>query len=152
MTDTTPPATIELPPLDQVAYMVHDLDDAIARFSRMFGPFSTMEADNKGALYKGERHDVDLKLAFGRSGDVEIELIEHVRGESPHKDWIEANGESIFHVRFMVDDVDAKLAELATHGYETIWYNQMPQLGIKYAYTQAPRAQGGHVFELGQGF
>jgi len=143
---------IDLPPLDQVAYMVRDLDEAISRFTPMFGPFTTLEADNKGALYKGEPHDVDLKIAFGRSGDVEIELIEHVRGESPHKDWVETHGESIFHVRFMVDDVDGKLRELAAHGYETIWYNQMPEYGIKYAYAQAPPEQGGHILELGQGF
>ena len=152
MASSTDFPVIDLPPLDQIAYMVHDLDDAVRRFTPMFGPFTTMEADNKGALYKGQPHDVDLKIAFGRSGAIEVELIEHVRGESPHRDWIEAHGESIFHVRFMVEDVDAKLAELAAHGYETIWYNEMPEYGIKYAYAQAPPEQGGHILELGQGF
>lgn len=143
---------VELPPIDQVSYMVHDLDDAVARFSVLFGPFTTMRFDNAGARYRGEPHDVDMKIAFGRSGSLEIELIEHVSGESPHKDWIEEHGESMFHVRFMVEDVDAKLEELARHGYETIWYNEMPGTNIKYAYAQAPPAQGGLIFELGQGF
>jgi len=152
MSDSSVPAAIELPPIDQVAYMVHDLDDAIRRFSAVFGPFTTMTADNKGAVYRGHAHDAHMKLAFGKSGDLEIELIEHVSGECPHKDWIEANGESLFHVRFMVDDVDAKLAELVELGYETVWYNHMEEFGIKYAYAQAPPDQGGHIFELGQGF
>ncbi|MEE8312376.1 MAG: VOC family protein, partial [Candidatus Binatia bacterium] len=92
MASSTDLPAIDLPPLDQIAYMVHDLEEAVRRFTPMFGPFTTMEADNKGALYKGQPHDVDLKIAFGRSGDIEVELIEHVRGESPHKDWIEAHG------------------------------------------------------------
>ncbi len=148
-----PLAEIDLPPIDQVAYMVEDLDEAIQRFGTVFGPFTVMEADNKGAVYKGEQHDVDMRVAFGRSGDMEIELIEHVRGESPHKDWIEEHGESIFHVRFKVDDVDAKLAEMSDIGYEMIWYCAgLAEYGIKYGYTQAPEDQGGHIFEFVQGF
>ena len=142
---------LDLPPIDQVAYMVDDLDEAVARFDPLFGPFTTMEAGNEGSLYRGQPHDVALRIAFGRSGDLEVELIEHVAGESPHKDWIEAHGESIFHVRFKVDDVDARLNQLGALGYETVWYNaSLAQHGIKYAYAQAPH--GGHLLELVQGF
>ena len=142
---------LDLPPIDQVAYMVDDLDDAVARFEPLFGPFTVMEAGNEGSIYRGERHDVDLRIAFGRSGDLEIELIEHVAGESPHKDWLEAHGESIFHVRCKVDDVDERCGQLAELGFETIWYNDaLAPHGIKYAYLQAPA--GGHLLELVQGF
>ena len=142
---------LDLPPIDQVAYMVDDLDEAIARFDPLFGPFTTMEAGNEGSVFRGESHDVDLRIAFGRSGDLEIELIEHVAGESPHKEWIETHGESIFHVRCKVDDVDARCAQLAGLGFETVWYNaSLAEHGIKYAYVQAPT--GGHLLELVQGF
>jgi len=142
-----------LPPIDQVAYMVENLDEAIERFNPIFGPFTTMEADNEGSLFRGEPHDVAMKIAFGRSGDLEVELIEHVEGESPHKDWIEQHGESIFHVRCKVEDVDARLAQMAKLGWEAIWYNDtMASIGIKYAYTQAPPAAGGHIIEFVQGF
>lgn len=142
---------LDLPPIDQVGYMVADLDEAIARFEPLFGPFTLMEAGNEGSIYRGEPHDVDLRIAFGRSGDLEIELIEHVAGESPHKEWIDAHGESIFHVRCKVDDVDARCAQLAELGFETIWYNDtLAAHGIKYAYLESH--EGGHLLELVQGF
>ena len=150
--ESGPPAPIELPPIDQVSYMVRDRDEAVRRFEPLFGPFTTLETDNAGARYRGEPHDVEMRIAFGRSGDLEVELIEHVRGESPHKDWIEAHGESLMHVRFIVDDVDAKLAEMERHGYETVWYNHISGTDIKYGYSQAPPELGGHIFEFGQGF
>jgi hypothetical protein len=55
-------------------------------------------------------------------------------------------------VQFKVDDVDAKLAELNALGYETVWYNAaLADMGIKYAYAQAPADDGAHIFELVQG-
>jgi 4-hydroxyphenylpyruvate dioxygenase-like putative hemolysin len=132
--------------------MVRDLDDAVARFSLLYGPFTTLETDNEGSLYRGASHDARLRVAFGRSGDLEIELIEHVWGECPHKDWVEEHGESLFHVQFKVDDVDAKLEEMNALGYETVWYNaSMAEMGIKYAYTQASPDAGGHILEFVQG-
>ena len=150
MSDTDP--AIDLPPVAQVSYMVEDLDEALPRFQRLFGDFAVFESDNEESLYRGERHDARLRIALSTETEVEIELIEHVWGECPHKDWVEANGESIFHVQFRVDDVDAKLAEMAALGYETIWYNAaLAEAGIKYAYTQAPEAEGGHILEFVQG-
>lgn len=143
---------VDLPPVAQVSYMVRDLDEAVARFSLLFGEFTTLETDNEGSRYRGEPHDARLRVAFGRSGDLEIELIEHVWGECPHKDWIEEHGESLFHVQFKVDDVDAKLEEMNALGYETVWYNaSMADAGIKYAYARASAEHGGHILEFVQG-
>lgn len=151
MSDAVEPA-VDLPPVAQVSYMVADMDEARPRFERLFGPFTVFEADNEGSIYKGEPHDARLRVALSTATEVEIELIEHVSGECPHKDWIEANGESIFHVQFKVDDVDAKLAEMNALGHETVWYNAaLAEHGIKYAYTQAPESEGGHVLEFVQG-
>lgn len=151
MPEPTGPA-VDLPPVAQVSYMVRDLDEALPRFSTLFGEFTVIETDNEGSLYRGEPRDARLRVALSVATDVEIELIEHVWGECPHKDWIEQHGESIFHVQFKVDDVDAKLAEMAALGYETVWYNAaMAEVGIKYAYTQAPPDQGGHILEFVQG-
>lgn len=150
-TDAIVPA-VDLPPVAQVSYMVDDLDEALPRFSMLYGEFVVIDTDNEGSIYKGQPHDARLRVALSTGPEIEIELIEHVWGECPHRDWIEAHGESIFHVQFKVDDVDAKLEEMNALGYETVWYNAaMAEAGIKYAYTQAPVDQGGHIFEFVQG-
>jgi methylmalonyl-CoA/ethylmalonyl-CoA epimerase len=146
---------IDLPPVDQVSYMVHDIDEAVGRFSRLFGPFDVFVADLPGSVYRGEPHDAVLKIALARphAAGIEIELIEHVSGPCPHQDWIEAHGESLMHVRFMVDDVDDTMEQMNALGYETVWYNAaLADAGIKYGYVQGPADAGGHLFEFGQGY
>ena len=64
---------------------------------------------------------------------------------------IEAGNErSLF--RGELHDVDARPAEMNQLGFETLWFNStMAEHGIKYAYTQAPAENGGHIFEFVQG-
>ncbi|MFT5033288.1 MAG: methylmalonyl-CoA/ethylmalonyl-CoA epimerase [Bermanella sp.] len=113
-----------LPPVDQVGFVVKDIDRAITAYDALFGPFSRMEAQVSAAEYRGRVADCELKLAFGRSGDLEIELIQWVSGESPHREFIEAGREGMQHLRFRVDDADAWIAKLAPHGYCPIWYKR----------------------------
>ena len=71
----------DLGPIDQVGYVVADLDKALPRFEALFGPFRRMDSTTPGTTFRGRRSDVSLRMAFGRSGDIEIELIQPVSGE-----------------------------------------------------------------------
>ena len=117
-------AALGLPPIDQVGFVVRDLDQAIARYDALFGPFSRMDAEVPAAHYRGREASCELKLAFGRSGDVEIELIQWLSGESPHREFIESNREGMQHLRFRVEDADGWIAKLAPEGYRPIWYKR----------------------------
>lgn len=116
-----PLQAIGLPPIDQVGFVVRDIDAAIAQYEPLFGPFSRMETPIEGATYRGRKADCELKIAFGRSGNLEIELIECVSGEGPHREFIDAGGEGMHHLRFRVEDVDAWLPKLKKLGYEPVW-------------------------------
>ena len=117
-------AELGLPPIDQIGFVVKDIDAAIARYDALFGPFSRMEAEVPAAQYRGREASCELKLAFGRSGDVEIELIQWVSGESPHREFIESQREGMQHLRFRVEDTDQWIEKLAALGYEPIWYKR----------------------------
>jgi hypothetical protein len=137
---------LDLPPIDQVGWVVADMDRALANFETIFGPFRVGEARIEGALYRGRPADVTLKLATTRSGGIEIELIQVVEGESPHREFVEQRGDGLHHVRFRVTGIDGKLAELAASGYETIWYKRIND-EIAFAYVE----EAGGVFELYEG-
>jgi hypothetical protein len=139
-----------LPPVDQVGYVVGDLDRALEVFGPLFGPFATFETTVEGALYRGRPADVTLRMGFGRSGPLEIELIEVVRGESPHRERLEKHGEGVHHVRFRVPDLAAAQARLCALGFEVIWSHAMPKLGIRWAYLEGPEGRGGALVELYQ--
>ena len=118
------PAELNLPPVNQIGFVVRNLDDALRLYQPLFGEFTVMDAADMVWDYRGKPETSSLKIAFGNSGDVEIELIEWVSGETPHKEFLEAGREGLHHLRFVVDNVDETAAAAATHGYEKIWYKR----------------------------
>lgn len=124
----------------QIGFVVRDLDEAIARYNPLFGPFKKTPAEfaKQEASYKGEpRSPYELAVAFGRSGDLEIELIQWVSGDTPHRDFIQSGREGMHHVQFRVDDCDAWVERLNTAGYQTVWYDRL-RPDIAYAYMERP--------------
>jgi len=126
---------LELPQLDQIGFVVPNMEEAIARYDGMFGPFSEMSTDVEAADFRGKPTDCSLKLAFGKSGDVEIELIEIVSGNSPHKEFLESGKSGMQHIRFRVDNVDTKIEEARVVGYEPIWYKRLSD-SIAFVYLE----------------
>jgi len=128
---------IGLPPIDQVGFVVRDLERAMALYEPLFGPFSTMDGSVKAALYRGRVADVGLQIAFGRSGSLEIELIQWTSGESPHREFIERGREGMHHLRFRVEDADAWVEKLEKFGYVPIWYKRW-SADTTFAYLERP--------------
>lgn len=126
-----------LPPIDQVGFVVRDLEAAIARYDPLFGPFTRLHGPVNQCQFRGRLADVDLHLAFGRSGELEIELIQWVSGESPHSEFIQQGREGIHHLRFRVDDADGWIAKLATIGYQPYWYKRY-SADTTFAYLERP--------------
>jgi methylmalonyl-CoA/ethylmalonyl-CoA epimerase len=124
-----------LPPIDQLGFVVKNLTESMTKYEALFGPFDTMDGSVEGADFRGQSKDVNLKLAFGRSGDLEIELIEWVSGESPHSEFIRAGNEGMHHIRYRVDDCDDCIRLARTIGFEQIWYKVLPG-EIKFAYLE----------------
>ncbi len=125
---------VELPPIDQVGYVVRDLEATLARYANLFGPFTRMDSPLAGVLYRGRPTDVHLELAFGSLGNVEIEFIAVRSGASPHSEFLDAGCEGIHHIRYRVPDCDATLAALRGEGFEPIWYHDMGF--AKFAYCE----------------
>jgi catechol 2,3-dioxygenase-like lactoylglutathione lyase family enzyme len=142
-----PPKSLDLGPIDQVAYVVADLDRALPRYAALYGPFEVATSPLPDCTIRGRTADCVLKLAVNRSGPVEIELIEVVEGETTHSEHLAAHGEGLHHVRFRVDDLDAKLGELEDAGYTTVLQKRFGPT-VAFAYLEAPEALGGSVIEL----
>ena len=132
--------SVELPPIDQVGYVVRNLDETVARYEPLFGPFTLMESPLTGVLYRGTPSDVTLRIAFGSAGNVEIEFIEVVSGRSPHQEFLDAGREGIHHIRYRVPDCDATIAALAGEGFAPIWYHDMGF--AKFAYLEHASRDG----------
>ncbi len=140
--------TLGLPPVDQVAWLVNDIDEALKTFGPLFGEFSRMESVIEGSNYRGRKTDMKLDIAFGKSGDLEIELIAVLEGEGPHKEILDSRGEGVHHVRFRVDEIGEPQRKLEALGFKPIWQHGMPEMNIAWAYFEGPAEQGGAIVEL----
>jgi len=131
---------VELPPIDQVGFVVRSLDETTKRYARLFGPFAFMNSPLTGVLYRGAPSDVSLRIAYGTAGHLEMEFIEVLSGRSPHAEFLAAGREGIHHVRYRVPDCDATIAALAGEGLAPIWYHDMGF--AKFAYLEHASRDG----------
>lgn len=136
-----------LGPIDQVSYVVADLERALPRYQALFGPFRVGEAPMPGCTIRGKDADCVLKVAVSEAGPVEVELIQVLEGETTHSEHLRAHGEGLHHVRFRVASLDDKRAELEADGFETVLFKRFGP-GVAVAYLETPAELGGSVIEL----
>jgi methylmalonyl-CoA/ethylmalonyl-CoA epimerase len=132
-----------LPPVEQIGIVVRDVDQAAEFFTSTFGwgPFQISEVEMKGFSYGDRTGDCRLKMAFARSGVVELELIQVLEGQTPHSDFLRRHGEGMQHLRFRVDDCDGVTAALAKEGVETLWGQKFPGIAA-FAYMKTDKTSG----------
>jgi hypothetical protein len=128
---------LNLPELNQVGFVVRNMGQALALYEPLFGPFSTIDPGPMTYDYRGKQEECVMRLAFGKSGDVEIELIEWVSGGCPHKEFLDAGREGMHHLRFIVDDLDSQVQAARSVGYESIWGKRYAE-GLAVAYLERP--------------
>lgn len=126
---------LNLTKLDQVGFVVRNLEQMLERYEPLFGPFSHMDPGPMTYDYRGTQEECTMRLAFGRSGDVEIELIEWVSGGCPHKEFLDAGREGMHHLRFPVDDLETQVAAARAAGYQAIWSKRYGA-GLAVAYLE----------------
>lgn len=143
-------ASLGLGPLDQIAFAVDDIDAVLTSYEAMFGAFTVQTATfstGDDVTYRGEPAEATLKVALGRSGNIEIELIQVVEGDAPTLDHVRRHGDGIHHIRFPVADLTERKAILEAAGFQTVLYGCRPS-GLKFAYLESPESFGHTLFEL----
>ena len=135
--------------LTQVGVVVRDMDRAVERLSSLgIGPFeSRLLPPDREEWYRGKPHKGNVKINMARIGNVELELVQPVEGESVHKEFLDSKGEGIQHVMFGVDDFDSEVARLTKGGASELLRAKMPGgRGIAYLDLNV----GGIIIELVQ--
>jgi|WetSurMetagenome_2_1015567.scaffolds.fasta_scaffold777287_1 methylmalonyl-CoA/ethylmalonyl-CoA epimerase len=119
MADKTEAGSI-LGNLFQVGLVVRDLDQAIQRFSALgFGPFYDKTPPPAAReTFRGKPFvpSKSVSIKATRPGNYELELIQPLEGESPHKEFLQAKGEGIQHLAYFVDDLDRAIDTLLAKG------------------------------------
>ena len=158
MPDSTPPV-VTLGPISHIGIAVNDCEKAAAWWERVFGvgPFSTdtyvLDAST-GFRFKGEPAEARMKASIAYSGQVFIELVEVLEGESPHTEFLAAHGEGLQHVAFSVTDIDQVVADLAPEGlvpileYAFVTRQGGREFRVQEVYLNSAQAIGGSTIQL----
>jgi hypothetical protein len=138
-----------LGPIDQLSFAVAHHQAALLLYTGLFGPFKTRRVRFDPALvsYRGQPTDASLLLAFGRSGDLEIELVQVEVGEAPASEHVRRHGDGLHHIRVPVDDLGLARGRLAPAGFTTV-LDGMSARGSRFAYLEAPDRLGATMLEL----
>lgn len=132
---------VEVPAIDQVGIVVHDLEEGMERFGAMLGidtwrvyDFSPPELSE--TIFRGEERDQAWRLSLATLGEIDLELIEPVEGDNTYTHFLDEHGEGMHHLAcFSFEDPAAAVESYVDAGVpieqsgvfrgSTFWYLDM---------------------------
>ena len=138
----------------QVAIVVEDIDKASRAWAELLGveqPEARLTAPEEEThiRYRGESTNGRAKLAFFRTGQVSLELIQPVGGPSTWREFLDERGEGIHHIAFHIKGMDDVLVRLEGQGIDLVQRGDYK--GGRYAYVDGTASLGA-VLELLENF
>lgn len=131
----------------ELCHVTRDLDAALAHWTRDLGagPFFVFDVPVlPGQLYYGEPTEVSMRVGFGFSGGILIELLEQTNvGASPFRDFLDERGEGLHHVMPRTN-YDAGFARLSEAGHDVAYAGQMPS-GERFCLFDTRKVNGAYV-------
>ena len=116
--------------LIHIGVVVRDMEQAIARLTALgIGPFKPriLPPENKetfrGKPFVPAEH---VTIQITQIGNVELELIQPTAGESPHREFLDAKGEGIQHLGFIVRDLGQEVEALTGAGSSVMLTSEFP--------------------------
>ena len=107
--------------IDQIAFIVRDLDAAVETFWKLFGigPWRIYTYGRplvQKMTYRGRPGDFKMRLALAQIGPLGIEVIEPISGDSIYAEFVEKHGYGLHHVGVVVDDMEAAISQAEESG------------------------------------
>lgn len=125
--------------VEHIAIAVNDLDAQSRNLEAIFG----LKQDYEEQI--GE-----TRLSMIPIGETYLELLEAVGPSSKVGDWIKERGQSLFHLCFEVEDIDAALAELKEKNVALLDQEPRPGHGGSRIAFIDPAATGDILIELAE--
>jgi hypothetical protein len=108
----------------QIGYVVPDLHAAIGFFKQTLGVRDFLVWENlvlEQQTYKGNPADNVQSIAFGYLGDMQVELIQPLSGESTYSAYLRQNPQGgVQHLGILVDDFDAAVTAMTERGFKVV--------------------------------
>jgi Glyoxalase/Bleomycin resistance protein/Dioxygenase superfamily len=131
----------------ELCHVTRNLDAALLHWTRDLGagPFFVFDVPVlPGQLYYGAPTQVSMRVGFGFSGGVLIELLEQTNdGASPFLDFLNERGEGLHHI-MPRGDFDAGHARLSAAGHAVAFSGTMPS-GERFCLFDTRSSNGAYI-------
>jgi Glyoxalase/Bleomycin resistance protein/Dioxygenase superfamily len=125
----------------QIAWVTNTLSDTEDALAGLLGVKKWIRLPNihfgpDSCTYRDQPADFVVDLALSYAGDMQLELIAPVSGESIYTEFLRDSGPGLHHICMETDDMDAALQDV---GAEVVQRGVMPG-GMEFAYISAAAA------------
>lgn len=126
-------------PVTQLAWVTEDLDATAALLSRGFGVgewtrLPGIHFDPEHCTFRGAPADFVVDVALAYAGDLQLELIRPVRGESIYTEFLARSGPGLHHLCFEVDDLAVARDTARAEGLAVVQDGSMMDGAMEFAY------------------
>jgi hypothetical protein len=131
----------------ELCQVVRDIEPALRHWTETIGagPFFVFDVPVlPGQLYRGAPTEVSMRVGFGFSGGLLIELLQQTNaGASVFTEMLDARGDGYHHV-MLRGDFDKDHARLTAKGHQVAFSGRMPA-GERFCLFDTRAADGGYV-------
>jgi catechol 2,3-dioxygenase-like lactoylglutathione lyase family enzyme len=134
----------------QVAIVCRDIEATARRWAALLNVpvpriSTTRPGEQTKMTYRGRPSNAQVKLAFFDTGACQLELLQPLGGDSSWQEGLDRNGESVHHIAFQVQNVEASIAAMTAAGMPLIHRGRYDDDSGTYPYMDTQRHLGAMV-------
>jgi len=134
--------TLSLQSVDQVGIVVRDMETTMKNYEEILGikfP-KVFVPDFFNRIYRGKPGNFRMKIAHSMMGELQVELIQCLEGDTPYTEFLEKWGEGIHHLGFVVNNLEERVEAFQKLGVGVLMRGE--RVGSKFAYMDTERLFG----------
>jgi len=137
----------------QIAIVVRDLRTSVKHYWEELGvgPWNIWDLDHRTMsemTLRGNPSSYSFRVAMTTIGDVTIELVQPLQGDSIFKEFLDRRGEGLHHLKYKVEDTNSVLNEFMKKGGRVL---QSARIGDGSFYYLDTESKLGFVLEVSTG-
>jgi len=109
--------------VDQLGFVYKDIEKQVKIFESLFNvpKFAIIPETTYIVKYRGKDEEVNTKYALTKQFNIQIELIQHISGNSIYKEFLDQSREGFHHISIFIENLEAHIEYFEKQGLEMIY-------------------------------